>query len=331
MNKVVAILGIIVLMTLSGLFFCVGFFTGTTIFPSKLSLVSGDKKDADKSMTLKEIEDLADIKSNSISEKVISILATAAENATETVSNAAIKYKSGINIFGDDSRLTVDSLLREIAATHTAEDDCSYEKTKIQSSIPRPHDEHLNGKKIVFIGYFKNNIAMNIQKLLIGKGYKAHVERSKNGDGSESFIFCGPFKKDENANALVLWLLKHDFSDARTISVSNEAIEETLYDFENDDSSLPDNVEKEIPVVQDDAALTTTEATPADIQAATDASAAIPASAAPTLATPPVTTAPAAPPVTTTPTTPVTAASAAQPVATAPATSAAVPIALPTL
>ncbi|GHT95853.1 hypothetical protein FACS1894122_13730 [Alphaproteobacteria bacterium] len=249
MNKVVVVLGIIVLMTLSGLFFCVGFFTGTTIFPSRLTSIGDDVKDTEKSMTLKDIEDITDARSGNISEKVVNILASAAETATEKVSTV-IKYKNYMNMFGNDNKLTVDSLLREIAASHSAGDDCSYDKTVTQSSIHKPHDEHLKGKKIVFIGYFKNNVAMQIQKLLIGKGYKAHVEKSKSGDGSESFVFCGPFKKEENANALVLWLLKHDFSEARTISVSNDAIEETLYDFESDDSNMPANDEKDIPVVE---------------------------------------------------------------------------------
>ncbi|MDR3179951.1 MAG: hypothetical protein LBT70_03570 [Holosporaceae bacterium] len=243
MNKIVAVLGIIVLMTLSGLFFCVGFFTGTTIFPSRLSPLEENKKEKEKALTLKDIEDITDVKSATISEKVMGILAVAAETASDRVSMAMAKHK----IFGDDSKITVDSLLREMAANHSVSDDCSYDKSVTQLNTPPPAGGHLEGKKIVFIGYFKNNIAMQIQKLLTGKGYKAHMERSKNGDGGESFVFCGPFKKEENANNLVAWLLKHDFSEARTISVSNETMEEILYDFINDDSNMPENVEKEIP------------------------------------------------------------------------------------
>ncbi|MDR2681762.1 MAG: hypothetical protein LBB29_01800 [Holosporaceae bacterium] len=244
MNKIVAVLGIIVLMTLSGLFFCVGFFTGTTIFPSRLSMVNDDSKEKEKALTLKDIEDITDVKSPSISEKVMGILATAAESASETMSMAMSRHK----IFGDDSKVTVDSLLREMAASHSPTDDCSYDKSMTQVNAPAvTASKSLDGKKIVFIGYFKNNIAAQIQKLLTGKGYKAHVERSKSGDGSESFVFCGPFKKDESANNLVTWLQKHDFSEARTISVSSESMEEILYDFINDDSSMPENVEKEIP------------------------------------------------------------------------------------
>ncbi|MDR2794904.1 MAG: hypothetical protein LBB12_03945 [Holosporaceae bacterium] len=243
MNKIVAVLGIIVLMTLSGLFFCVGFFTGTTIFPSRLSPLDNDKKEKEKALTLKDIEDITDVKSASISEKVMGILAAAAESATDKVSMAMVKHK----VFGDDSKVTVDSLLREMAASHSAADDCSYDKSANQ--LNAPVGGHLEGKKIVFIGYFKNNVAMQIQKLLTGKGYKAHVERSKSGNGGESFVFCGPFKKEENANNLVTWLLKHDFSEARTISVSNETMEEILYDFINDDSGMPENIEKDIPEV----------------------------------------------------------------------------------
>ena len=37
MNKVVAVLGIIVLLTLAMLFFCIGFFTGSTATPGSLA------------------------------------------------------------------------------------------------------------------------------------------------------------------------------------------------------------------------------------------------------------------------------------------------------
>jgi hypothetical protein len=259
MNKIVAVLGIIVIITLSGLFFCVGFFTGTTIFPSRLSI--NEEKDTDKSLTLKDVEAITDVKSASVSEKVMGILATAAGTAGETISTAVSKHKgSAIKLLtgNDADKLTVDSLLREIAAGHSSKDDCSYNKTAAQINAPKPAtiDEGFGGKRLVFIGYFKNNIALQIQKLLSKKGYKTHVEKSKNGDGNESFVFCGPFKKDENANNLVAWLKKHEFSEARTISVSNEAIEETLYDFISDDSSMPTNVERDIPEVPATAPMT---------------------------------------------------------------------------
>ncbi|MDR1362185.1 MAG: hypothetical protein LBJ16_03150 [Holosporaceae bacterium] len=247
MNKVVAVLGIIVLLTISGLFFCVGFFTGTTIFPSRLSLNEG--KEPDKSMTLKDVEAITDVRSASVSEKVLGIIASAAETAGETISSVVTKHRDGSSKFLDGDKLTVDSLLREIAAGHSSTDDCSYNKSVVQLQTPKSivTGEDLGGKKLVFIGYFKNNIALQIQKLLGKKGYKTHVEKSKNGDGSEAFVFCGPFKKDENANNLVTWLRKHEFLEARSISISNEAIEETLYDFASDDSGMPANVEKDIP------------------------------------------------------------------------------------
>ncbi|MDR2268274.1 MAG: hypothetical protein LBD81_02365 [Holosporaceae bacterium] len=253
MNKVVAVLGIIVIITLSGLFFCVGFFTGTTIFPSRLSI--NEEKDVDKSLTLKDVEAITDVKSASVSEKVLGILASAAGTAGESISSAVNKQKNNAVklLAGDksDDKLTVDSLLREITAGHSSKDDCSYDKTVAQINAPKPAatSDGLGGKKLVFIGYFKNNIAVQIQKLLSKKGYKTHVEKSKNGDGSESFVFCGPFRKDETANDLVAWLKKHEFLETRAISVSNEAIEETLYDFISDDSSMPTNTEKDIPEV----------------------------------------------------------------------------------
>jgi hypothetical protein len=241
MNKIVAILGIIVLITLGGLFFCAGFFTGTTMSPTKIAAVDEEQADSEKKITLKDVEDVIDPKSATISDKIMEILSSAADTATSKISDA-IDNTGKRN--DDESQLTMDSLLREIMSTHTENDNCSPEKTLEQINSPKPLDPNsLQGKKIVFVGYFKNKIAFQVQRLLIGKGYRAHLEVSKAGD-NESFIFCGPFKKEANARNLVKWLQKHNFSEARVVSVSDQAIEETIYDFVNDDNNMPENAEK---------------------------------------------------------------------------------------
>jgi cell division septation protein DedD len=250
MNKVVAILGIVVLITLGGLFFCAGFFTGTTVFPTLQSanVKNGDGADSDssseKGVSLKDAEAAVDSKSAGISDKILAILASAAESASSSISDITDKKSSHADA---SSHVTVDSLLREIAAAHAMDDSCSVETTKQKISVPVPVNPHsLHGKRIVFVGYFKNNIALEIQEVLTEKGYNAHVEVSRTGSG-ESFIFCGPFKKTKNAEKLVKWLRKHDFSEARIVSVSADAVEETLYDAINDDVGPPENAEKDIP------------------------------------------------------------------------------------
>jgi cell division septation protein DedD len=248
MNKVVAILGIIVLITLAGLFFCAGFFTGSNI-SSIQSIPSSDAKpDAEKKITMNEINAVVDAKSRTVSEKIKEILASSNGNTATATADKKDKSKSKNPEPDESSQITIDSLLREIAASHMEEgDDCSPHKTMEEINSRKPiSSNNLLGKKIVFIGYFKNKIALQIQQLLIGKGYKAHVEASKTGDENESFVFCGPFKKEQNAKTLVKWLQKHNFSEARIISISKEAIEETLYDFINEDSGLPENAEKNI-------------------------------------------------------------------------------------
>ena len=144
--------------------------------------------------------------------------------------------------------MTVDSLLREIAARHPIEDECTYKETITRMREGRREAEKrlrkLDGQKIVFIGYFKNRVALQIQKLLISRGYKAHIEISKTGDGQESFIFCGPFKKEKYAQVLLEWLLKHDFSEARIISVTKEVSGQSLYESISGDSSMPINIER---------------------------------------------------------------------------------------
>jgi hypothetical protein len=248
MNKVVAILGIIVLITLGGLFFCAGFFTGTTVFPTLQSATiknsDGSDGDSGKSVSMKDIESSIDPQSSSISDKILSILASAAESATTSLSGGSDKKSSHTDA---SSYVTVDSLLREIAAGHATDDKCSVDETvrKINTPTPVNHNS-LHGKRVVFIGYFKNKIALEIQKLLIGKGYNAHLEVSQTGSG-ESFIFCGPFKKEKNAEKLVKWLRRHNFSEARIVNISADSIEETLYDAINDDLGPPENAEKDIP------------------------------------------------------------------------------------
>ena len=253
MNKVVAVLGIIVLLTLAMLFFCIGFFTGSTVTPGTITeaISSEIKKDASDNMSKEAIAqklgDLGDVKSAKISDKIMGILAAAGytvENFSEIVKSKTSnvgKFSSKKKL-NDGGHLTVDSLLREMAISHDTKDDCSYEKTmkEIQEQSPVT-EQPLQGKKVVFIGYFKNAIAGQIQKLLTGKGYKTHVEMSN--DGHESFVFCGPFKRDETANKLLKWLQAHDFSEARVVSISKEAIEETLYDAMNDGTGLPENEE----------------------------------------------------------------------------------------
>ncbi|MDR0677443.1 MAG: hypothetical protein LBF57_02075 [Holosporaceae bacterium] len=246
MNKIVAVLGIIVLITLGGLFFCAGFFTGTTVSPTQASVSTGEvAASSGKSITQKDVDAVLDTKSETISEKIMGILTSATDTATSSASDTINKKKSQSNI-AEDSKISIDSLLQEIAASHAINDVCSPDVTLQKINTPDPiNPDSLHGKKIVFIGYFKDKIALEIQKLLIEKGYQVHLEQSKTARG-ESFIFCGPFKKEKNAQKLIKWLLKHDFSEARLIRISNDAMEETLYDAINEDSDLPKNTEKNV-------------------------------------------------------------------------------------
>lgn len=228
MNKIAVILGIIALITLGGLFFCAGFFTGSSVYPNLLG---------ESPKNFMDIGNLLEEQSVALNNKLKDI-ADFDEPRTSKYAN---------------EKISIDSLLREIASTHSAKDDCSIDKTaqSIQlneSLLANKTSNSFEGKALVFIGYFKNKIALQVQRLLMKKGYKAHVEISKNQQ-NESFVFCGPFKKEINAAKLAKWLSKHGFAEARVVSISNEAIEETLYDFMNDDSLLPENEERDIPEI----------------------------------------------------------------------------------
>ncbi|MDR0968487.1 MAG: hypothetical protein LBL99_02505 [Holosporaceae bacterium] len=247
MNKVVAILGIVVLITLGGLFFCAGFFTGTTMSPSAGSSAKSEESSGEsgKVISVDDVEAVVDTKSATISEKVMSILSSAAETAADSISEVASGVKTARS--DESAKVSIDSLLKEIAASHAENDDCSPDKTQQKiNEPPAANPRGLHGKRIVFIGYFKNKTALEIQKVLKEKGYGVHVESSKAGE-NESFVFCGPFKKESSAEKLLKWLRKHDFSEARLVSVSENSIEETLYDAINEDSGPPENSEKDIP------------------------------------------------------------------------------------
>jgi cell division septation protein DedD len=248
MNKVVAILGVIVVITLGALFFFAGFYMGnTSTFGSSSKTEANAEGSKDKKITLQDINAQIAAQSNNISDKVMKIISNGADNISTSVSKVVTKINHQ-NI----SQMSADSLLKEIIASHSDHDDCSVEKTEKNIQSPQPlNKDSLRGKKVVFIGYFKDNVALQIQQLLIGKGYKVHVEQSKTSIG-ESFIFCGPFKKKENADKLVEWLREHDFSEAKVVNLIQASVENTLADSLDDDSDVPENEEEEIPEVDKD-------------------------------------------------------------------------------
>ena len=248
MNKVVAILGVIVVITLGALFFFAGFYMGnTSTFGSSSKTEANATSGDEKKITLQDINAQIAAQSNNISDKVMKIISNGADNISTSVSRVVTKINHQ-NI----SQMSADSLLKEIIASHSDHDDCSVEKTEKNIQSPQPlNKDSLRGKKVVFIGYFKDNVALQIQQLLVGKGYKVHVEQSKTSIG-ESFIFCGPFKKKENAEALVEWLREHDFSEAKVVNIIQASVENTLADSLDDDSDVPENEEEEIPEVNKD-------------------------------------------------------------------------------
>lgn len=245
MNKVVAILGIIVVITLGALFFFAGFYMGNSSSSGSSSKTeSTDATSDEKKITQQDIDAKISAQSNNISDKVMKIISDGADNISTSVSKVVTRINHQTI-----SQMSADSLLKEIIATHSDHDDCSVEKTEKNIQSPQPlNKDSLRGKKVVFIGYFKDNIALQIQQLLINKGYKIHVEQSKTCLG-ESFIFSGPFKKKENANKLVDWLRAHDFSEAKVVNVIQESVENALADSLDDNSGIPENDEKEIPEV----------------------------------------------------------------------------------
>ena len=244
MNKVVAILGVIVVITLGALFFFAGFYMGntSTFGSASKAEVATDNSD-EKKITQQDINAQIAAQSNNISNKVMKIISDSADNISSSVSKVVTKIN-----YQNITQMSADSLLKEIIATHYDHDDCSIETTEKNIQSSSLNKNSLRGKKVVFIGYFKDNVALQIQQLLVNKGYKVHVEKSKTCLG-ESFVFSGPFKKKESAEKLVDWLRSHDFSESRVVNVIQATVEDALSDSLDDNSSVPENDEKEIPEI----------------------------------------------------------------------------------
>lgn len=127
MNKVVAILGVIILITLGALFFCVGFFTGTTM-PSMLSAKTEQtEQSTSEKITLEDIKAKISAESSDISNKVSTILSSGAQTVSDSVSQTINKVQA---IKLRPFEISSDILLKEIIASHAEHDDCSLEKNR---------------------------------------------------------------------------------------------------------------------------------------------------------------------------------------------------------
>lgn len=240
MNKVVAILAVIVVITLGALFFFAGYYMGNTVTFGKASTATTEditEATSDEGKISKEdINSKISVYSTDVSDKVRKIISTSADNVTSSVAKAIKKIN-----YQSIPQVSADSLLKEIIANHTVDDNCSSEKTEKDIQAPKKFNKNsMLGKRVVFIGYFKNTVALQIQQILMNKGYKVHVEESKTCYG-ESFIFAGPFKKLEAAETLVEWLRDHEFSEAKIVNVLQASVEGALSSTLDDDSSIPEN------------------------------------------------------------------------------------------
>ena len=260
MNKVVLLLGIIVLFTLAMIFFSIGFFTGSRTSPGDIGsairgVVSPLEEDSalDKAakIALDYLPNAEDIRSLAISNKVSKILGAAGSARDTFMSiinrdndadadaprNRTMKKSGALGI-------TIDSLLKKIAATHSLEDECSHDRTLAVHEKSRTMENNLAGKKVVFLGYFQNETAAQIQKLLATKGYKVHAEHSLTKP-DESLVFCGPFAETESANKLADWLREHDFAEVKIVTIAKESEhEQSVRAITDEAGSLPENSER---------------------------------------------------------------------------------------
>lgn len=198
MNKVVFIAGVLAVCVVGGLFFCAGLFTGAN--------VSSNKKNNAVLIDAKG-------EKTSIMDKIYNMLPgektpkkqnhDAEENHEEEPSN-----NSGSNI-------SIDNLLNEIASSHETNDQCLIDDVKATEQEQIVMNQMR--RYLVFVGFFPADIANEISQLMMAKGYPMHIQKSGIAEG-DSFLFCGPFKKKNNANSLVTWLHDNGFVNAKLVS-----------------------------------------------------------------------------------------------------------------
>ena len=232
MNKVIFVIGSITAVVVGGLFFCAGLFARAKINPTS----------SEQSQSVQIVEKLKE-KIDNIFEKKdenkIEIFDT--DNDPKMVDEDDLtplqNTSSGVLLEKPSVNITVDNLLNEVIATHNTADDCLFDNVKTQTEEVVVKNE--SKQNVVFIGYFPSETAHEISKLLMVKGYPAHVQTSNIND-SESFIFCGPFKKESSAQALVDWLQQHNFSNAKIIEQTEIQPEEVNKNIlKQQDKSLP--------------------------------------------------------------------------------------------
>lgn len=224
MNKIIFIAGILSTFLLGGLFFVAGFFTATS--SNKIQSNNNLKEETDPKTPSKHIQNTIDGVVSGVSNIIKGNSASHNNNVKVTTIDGGtiILEKPSIDI-------TVDSLLKEILSKHRIDDSCSPElDSLIISKESYYNDVNLAKKYIVFVGYFKSDIADQLRQIFASKGYKAHVEKSRSVEADESFVFCGPFHTDKSCKTLLNWLISHNFSESRIIDISEQKDVEMLGD-----------------------------------------------------------------------------------------------------
>lgn len=223
MNKVVFIAGVLAVCVVGGLFFCAGLFTGAN--------VSSDKKNNTVLIDAKN-------EKTSVIDKIYNMLP--GKKASKKQNHDVGENREEEPSDNSGSNISIDNLLNEIVSSHETNDQCLIDDVKATEKEQIVMNQ--TRRYLVFVGYFPADIAEEISQLMMAKGYPMHIQKS-GITGEDSFLFCGPFRKKNNANSLVTWLHDNGFVNAKLVSHKLQQSEDMNLDELDTQDILPLNSE----------------------------------------------------------------------------------------
>lgn len=183
MNKVIFLIGTIVISLLGAMFFALGAFSvAQSIPPTQVDVQPIDTYMVPEKQLFQKIE------------KMIS---------PDVDRPSGMQQKS---LKTPQRKVTVEMLLQDVASKHTPESDRCAKGVHEHKSVTQC---------FVFVGCFSESSAYEIAKALRANGYVTHVEYM--AAANNVLVLCGPFKSKMSAETLYKWLLSQGYVEARMI------------------------------------------------------------------------------------------------------------------
>lgn len=183
MNKVIFLIGTIVISLLGAMFFALGAFSVSNHVPtSPIDVPRLSDYISSEKQLMQKIE------------KIIS------------PDVAHTSYSSQKTLKTPQRKITVEMLLQDVASKHEKDSDRCMQGIREKKSVTQ---------FFVFVGCFLEASAYEIAKALRVNGYITHMEYMV--ATNSVLVLCGPFKSKMSAETLYKWLLSQGYVEARMI------------------------------------------------------------------------------------------------------------------